>query len=211
MTVDRRVWNSRSIKPPISTTRPRTITPRLHSHMVGPRIHLPFTFLSRCIFLPLLSPHTRLKALAGFQGAAAAAGAASAGRDGSGGRHDEYCRRRSSGRRRRLAFSSRRNRDTPSHRSFLFIFSFLSSAYKFCSTIFSTNKIYLRDFYSLECWSYVFLPKFLNIFLFKIFIQIFITNFVSKFFYHNYCCVLFLCFAKFCFFRFLFSIFKFHV
>ena len=182
--------------------------------MVGPRIHLPFTFLSRCIFLPLLSPHTRLKALAGFQGAAAAAGAASAGRDGSGGRHDEYCRRRSSGRRRRLAFSSRRNRDTPSHRSFLFIFSFLSSAYKFCSTIFSTNKIYLRDFYSLECWSYVFLPKFLNIFLFKIFIQIFITNFVSKFFYHNYCCVLFLCFAKFCFFldfcsQFLSSTYKF--
>ena len=24
--------------------------------MVGPRIHLPFTFLCRCIFLPLLSP-----------------------------------------------------------------------------------------------------------------------------------------------------------
>jgi len=69
-------------------------------------------------------------------------------------------------------------------------------------------------FYSLECWSYVFLPKFLNIFPFKSFIQIFIINFVSKIFYHNYCCVLFLCFAKFCFFldfcsQFLSSTYKF--
>ena len=148
--------------------------------MVGPRIHLPFTFLSRCIFLPLLSPHTRLKALAGFQGAAAAAGAASAGRDGSGGRHDEYCRRRSSGRRRRLAFSSRRNRDTPSHRSFLF--SFLSSAYKFCSTIFSTNKIYLRDFLFFGMLIICFSSKVSKHFSF----QNFYSNFYHKFCFQNF-------------------------
>jgi len=62
---------------------------------------------------------------------------------------------------------------------FFLFFSFLSSAYKFCSTIFSTNKVYLRYFYSLECLSYVFLPKFLNNCLFKIFIP---KGFVITFF-----------------------------
>ena len=60
-----------------------------------------------------------------------------------------------------------------------FCSQFLSSTYKFCSTIFSTNKVYLRYFYSLECLSYVFLPKFLNNCLFKIFIP---KGFVITFF-----------------------------
>ena len=56
-----------------------------------------------------------------------------------------------------------------------FCSQFLSSTYKFCST----NKVYLRYFYSLECLSYVFLPKFLNNCLFKIFIP---KGFVITFF-----------------------------
>ena len=60
-----------------------------------------------------------------------------------------------------------------------FCSQFLSSTYKFCSTIFSTNKVYLCYFYSLECLSYVFLPKFLNNCLFKIFIP---KGFVITFF-----------------------------